>query len=36
MHLLHKGAFVKEADEVIYENSPFTIARLLCLSISKI
>lgn len=36
MHLPQKGAFVKEANKMIYENSAFAIIGLFCLSIGKI
>lgn len=35
MHQPQKGAFAKEANKIIYENSAFAIAGLFCLSISK-
>lgn len=36
MHLPQKGAFVKEANKMIHENSAFAIIGLFCLSIGKI
>lgn len=36
MHLPQKGAFVKEANKMIYESSAFAIIGLFCLRIGKI